>query len=219
VGEGDKPKIIFGNYWSDDSIKNEDLNVILDRIVTGRTVETSTPDFFIFPVLGVRSQKRRILDFGCGVGRNAFALADYSPNWEIVGYDNQNMISRSEEYCQSKFGKLLTDYPNLQFESDWTRVKSTIYDATYAGLVFQHIPETTLKNYLHDLRMTTTKLLVVHGRKFNDDNQKDTWKIMESMGYYPVVSLSFNDVGMCIIQEYNPSVEHLESHMTNIYSI
>jgi len=210
--------ITFNDFWGGENVKTEDINVVMDKILTGRTVEMSVPDFCTFPALGRRDQIRHVLDFGCGIGRNTFALSIYSPKWLVVGYDNPSMISRTEEYCKRKYDKEVKDFPNVMFTSDWSALRKTDFGAIFACIVFQHIPEEALVEYLKDIKRMT-KLLVVHGRQFNDDNQKNTWKILESQGLFPTVSLSVDSVGRCLIQEYNPDNEDLESHRVNIYNV
>jgi trans-aconitate methyltransferase len=207
----------FGNFWDEAHIQSGSLDKVADLICTGRTAVAMIPEFVSFPLFGKKSESRRVLDFGCGMGRNTFALSSYSENWIVVGYDNPAMISRTGEYCQLKYGKPIDQFNNVTFESDWQVVKQQKYDAVFACLVFQHIHEKYLVEYLNDLR-SMTKLLVVHGRQFNDDNDKNTWKIMESQGYWPVVSLTVDEVGRCSVREYSSDVDP-HCHRMNVYSL
>ena len=207
--------ISFNDFWGGESVKHDDIDVVMDKILTGRTVFEVTPDFWVFPVFGRKDKPRHILDFGCGIGRNTFALAEYSKNWIVAGYDNLSMISRTEEYRKLKYDK---DIPNAIFSSDWNAIKKMDFGAVFACIVFQHIHEEPLIQYLNDIK-NMTKILVVHGRQFNDDNNKNTWKILESQGLFPIISLSVDHVGRCLIHEYNPEDEHPESHRINIYSL
>lgn len=208
-------EISFPDFWGGECVKRDDLDVVMDKICTGKTAFEARPDFYVFPLLGRRDKHRHILDFGCGIGRNTFALSSYSQHWIVLGYDNQSMISRTEEYRKLKYDK---DLPNALFTSAWNAVKKMDFGAIFACIVFQHIHEEPLIQYLQDIKKMT-KLLVVHGRQFNDDNNKNTWKILESQDLFPVVSLSVDNIGRCIIQEYNPESEPPESHRVNIYSL
>jgi trans-aconitate methyltransferase len=207
----------FGNFWDMQQIETGSLDTVANLICTGKSAVNMVPEFVAFPLFGKKAETRNVLDFGCGMGRNTFAISQYSNKWNVTGYDNPAMISRANEYCQLKYDRPREQFSNVAFESDWQVIKSQRYDAVFACLVFQHIHEKYLVEYLNDLR-GMTKLLVVHGRQFNDDNDKNTWKIMESCGYWPVASLTVDEVGRCLIKEYSSDLDG-ESHRVNIYAL
>ena len=216
MDESEKVEAVnFHDFWKDDSVQNGEIDVVMDKICTGKSAFEAQPDFCTFPILGRSDQPRHILDFGCGIGRNSFALAEYSKKWVICGYDNESMLSRTDEYRKLKYDKEIS---NVSFSANWDVIKKLDFGAVFACLVFQHIYEEPLVEYLKDIKKMA-KLLVVHGRQFNDDNQKNTWKILEKVDLFPVVSFSVDNVGRCLIQEYNPEKEDPESHRINIYSL
>lgn len=134
-----------------------------------------------------------ILDFGCGICRNAVAIAKVFPHWSIIGYDNIGMFAQADNLHKLKFGSSISTLSNLQLESNWHKIKILKFDMIYAGLVFQHIQEKYLKTYLNDIKLMT-KTLLVHGRRYNDDmydgKHKNTWNILEKNGFYPTICSS-----------------------------
>ena len=174
------------NTWM--KINNFNLNEVIDLVLTNGTAETITSDIWLTPIIGDKSKSLSVLDFGCGVGRNIFDFSQNFPNWEFSGYDNPNMINKANEYSNARFGKKIQDYPNLNFVSDWSQLKTRKFDCIYATIVFQHIHEKDLNKYLEDIKHMTNKL-IVSGRRFNDDmvdgKYKNTWQILENNGYHP----------------------------------
>ncbi len=82
----------------------------------------------------------RVLDFGCGLGRNLPYLTGVAT--EVVGFDLPEMIER--------VGAL--DWPGaVSFESDWDRVREQRFDLVFASLVFQHVEPAPLERYLADV--------------------------------------------------------------------
>jgi hypothetical protein len=98
------------------------------------------------------------------------------------------MLKKAKEYSIKKFNKNIEDYPNIQLFSEWDTLKSFRFDCIYATIVFQHIHEKDLNNYLQNIKQMTNKL-VVSGRRFNDDmvdgKYKNTWQILENNGFHP----------------------------------
>ena len=172
------------NIWN----KIEDLSIdgVTNLILTGATLRQSHPDIGAYRIFGNIETSLNILDFGCGIGRNSFGLASYSAMWNIVGYDNEVMLSRTSEYKEMHYKDI--EFKNLKFETDWERVKNMKFDVIFCNLVLQHIHESALTQYLSDFK-TMTSLLIVNGRRFNDEmadgKYKNTWNILEKNGYFP----------------------------------
>jgi SAM-dependent methyltransferase len=188
------------------------INKVVDLVLTNGTPETIKSDMWLTSMIGDKSKTLSVLDFGCGVGRNIFDFSQTLSNWRFYGYDNPNMIDKANEYSKIKFDKNIYEYSNLEFISDWDRLKSIKFDCIYATIVFQHIHETDLNTYLYDIKRMTNRL-IVSGRRFNDDmvdgKYKNTWQILENNGYYPS---NASDIGYSI--EGDP-----EQHITCIYEI
>jgi len=193
-------------------IEKFNLNKVIDLVLTNGTSETINSDMWLTPMIGDKSESLSILDFGSGVGRNIFDFSQNFPNWKFYGYDNPHMANKANEYSKLRFGKQVCDYSNLELVSDWDILKSMKFDCIYATLVFQHIHETHLNNYLKDIKQMTRKL-IVSGRRFNDDmidgKYKNTWQILENNGFHPKN-----------VKEINYKIDGApEEHITCIYDI
>lgn len=171
------------NGW--DSVKDWDINKVIDLIVTGKNIKSITPDLTIITQLGDPTEQLKILDFGCGIGRNSFAIANYSPNWNVIGYDNESMLSRRFELQEKYYNK---KFDNLSFTSDWDSIKIQNFNIIICVLVLQHIYEDQLTQYISDFKRMTNKL-IIRSRRFNDEminnSYKNTFEILEKNGLYP----------------------------------
>lgn len=198
------------NGWSD--VLDLNLDTVVDLVLTNGTSQTIKSDNWLISTMGDESKSLSVLDFGSGVGRNIFDFSNRLPNWKFYGYDNPNMIEKSNEYSIIRFKRSIKDYSNVQFISNWDILKTMRFDCIYSTLVFQHIFEKDLNIYLQDIKKMTNKL-IVSGRRFNDDfidgQHKNTWQIMENNGYYPsdVIGLNYSVDG-------NP-----HDHFTCVYQI
>ena len=81
----------------------------------------------------------RILDFGCGLGRNVRYLRSVANH--VVGFDLPEMIDR----CGAE---PLPD--NVELTGDWQDVRQRRFDCVFACLVLQHIEPGELAGYLRD---------------------------------------------------------------------
>lgn len=167
--------------WS--TVGSMDLDVVTDLIVTGRKASEARPDVWLFDHLGKKEERLNVLDFGCGMGRNTFGIANHSPEWTVVGYDNEGMISKSREYCTLMYGGRIPK--NMWFITDWEQVRLHRFDAIFCCIVLQHIYEDALAKYIADFKQMTNRLVVM-GRRFNDDpKRRSTWVILEENGLIP----------------------------------
>lgn len=115
----------------------------------------SGPDSVEFPPsqciahLGDPASAVRILDYGCGLGRN---LRSMSANWLVTGYDSPPMIARA--------AKFVPPMPRLTLTSDWEAVSRQRFDAVLATLVFQHMLLTDLRPVLRSLLQMSPRLVI-----------------------------------------------------------
>lgn len=84
--------------------------------------------------LGIPLQNDWALDFGCGIGRLTYALADWFRN--VVGVDiSQSMVQQTVA---------LNRHNNWQFlvnASETLPLRSAQFDLVYTTIVLQHVPE------------------------------------------------------------------------------
>ena len=161
------------NSW--EHIKDVSLDKVVDLVITNGTVDSIHPDEHLYYLLGDPLEHRSILDFGCGIGRNMFHMANIYPAWNIYGYDNPQMLSYANEYCLAKYGTVPSFFTNLQLFDNWEQISDRKFDVIFATLVFQHIHENDLTNYLQQFKQMTSKLIVA-GRRFNDDMESGEYK-------------------------------------------
>jgi len=174
------------NGWY--NVNEYKLDKVIDLVITNGTVDTINPDIHLFDLLGNSDDNLKVLDFGCGVCRNTGYLSMKYPNWRVYGYDNDNMLKHAADYCLQKYELDVNAQSNLTLTSNWDRLKNEKFDAIFALLVFQHIYEKDINEYLKDISQMTKKL-IVFGRRFNDEmldgKYKNTWQIFENNGFYP----------------------------------
>jgi len=177
------------NFNSWQSITDKSLEQVFDLILTGADIQTTRGDTWLYHHIGKPNDVLCILDFGCGVGRNSFELSKHFPHSLIVGYDSSNMLEFASLYASKKYGKQVHDFANVFFMTDWDAVMYHKCSVVLATIVFQHIKEEDIKKYVADIKKTA-KILIVHGRRFNDEivdgKYKNTWKILSDCGLTPV---------------------------------
>lgn len=163
-------------------MKNYDMDTVIDYILTGKKPSEAKPDNWLFGHVGDKSTKLHILDFGCGVGRNTFGMGVYAPQWAIVGYDNEGMLSKTNDFFKIHYETPIT---NASFQENWDELRTMKFDAIFCCIVLQHIHEAPLVEYLNDFKQMTHRL-VVFGRRFNDDpKRRSTWTVLEENGLIP----------------------------------
>lgn len=179
------------NEWG--IVNKYKLEKVIDLVITNATIDNINPDKHLFELLGDSDKPLKVLDFGCGICRNAGYLSLTYPNWNIYGYDNENMLKHANDFCLKKYSLDVNRQKNLKLISNWNILKNEKFDVIFAVLVFQHIHEKYINLYLKDISNMTNKL-IVFGRRFNDEYivddknkiiYKNTWKIFENNGYYP----------------------------------
>jgi 2-polyprenyl-3-methyl-5-hydroxy-6-metoxy-1,4-benzoquinol methylase len=165
-------------------IAKTSIEKTVDYILTSASIVTANFEPTILDHIG-KHENIDILDFGCGIGRNAIPLALSNKTWMISVYDNINMINQMKIFCNKKYNVDIEKIQNIKIYTDWNILKQKKFDFIYCTLVFQHIQEDALVSYTSDIK-NMTKNLIVMGRRFNDDNNKNTWQILEKNGLYPV---------------------------------
>jgi 2-polyprenyl-3-methyl-5-hydroxy-6-metoxy-1,4-benzoquinol methylase len=147
-----------------------------DLILTGYVGELK--DMPVYEeVIDLCKNGKKALDFGCGVGRNTFAL---SKNYNhVIGYDLPSMISLVPEENKPD---------NVDYTSDWDSLKDLRFDMVLASLVLQHIEDQELNNYLHDLALMTDNL-VLHSRTWIDHSNNLVLPIVEK--YFRIDQINY----------------------------
>jgi SAM-dependent methyltransferase len=98
------------------------------------------------------SSVRRVLDFGCGVGRSLPFLAGAFPRAEVWGFDPSERSARAA-------GERV---PGAHVVADWSAVEPASFDCILAANVFHHVPPVARPDQLARCR----SLLVPGGSLF-----------------------------------------------------
>jgi len=99
----------------------------------------------------------KILDFGCGMGRNTFELARLGHDVTVFDFPNMIQMLMADPRYTTK----------IAVETDWLRLVSSRFDAILATLVIQHLPADVADEYLAAMAKMTGNLLV-HSRAYLD---------------------------------------------------
>lgn len=162
----------------------DDLDEVRERILTG--YKTGKPFTPYVPTMALPSPVQRVLDFGCGLGRNIPYLQSIAG--EIIGFDLPPMIER----CRA------LGVPAL-LTSDWHEACARRYDLIAATLVLQHIEPDACRRYAEDFaRLAPVTYLLTRVMSDFDTNVFAT--IAES-GLF--------DASECVEVEHDPSTHQL----------
>lgn len=144
-----------------------------------REGEPFVPDSF-GGVFRDASKVARILDFGCGVGRNAVVLRERCD--ELALYDIPQMVA----HCQS-----LGSDAKIRITSDWAEVLSGTYDLTVAAFVFQHIESIDVFHYYVESLSRVTDYLHIRGRHWRDGPGRDNvLKLILDTGFFELRTIT-----------------------------
>jgi SAM-dependent methyltransferase len=163
-----------------------DLEEVRERILTGyRSGKPFTP---YLPTIEMPAGIERVLDFGCGLGRNFPYLATIAG--EVVGFDLPPMIERCREVAAGR---------PIRLTSDWEDIRRCRFDVIVATLVLQHLEPATCRAYLEDFaRIAPAVYVLTRARSDFDANVLDG--IAES-GLF--------DPSPCVEVEHDPGTHQL----------
>ena len=159
---------------------------IREKILTGfKAGKPFTPHI---PTIALPPGLDRVLDFGCGLGRNFPYLTSLARS--VTGYDLPPMIAR----CRA-----LATHAVDRLDDDWARLRDERFDLIFASLVLQHIETDACLWYLHDFaRMTPAVYLLT---RTNGDFARNVLDLVAETGAY--------DCGSCIEVVEDPATLQL----------
>ena len=147
-------------------------------------------------LLYTKRRKYKILDFGCGIGRNFRYLKSFAT--EVHGYDTPEMIERCNELCSTEID-LLT--------SDWDRIKEERYDIVVAYHVFQHLTDPDhVRAFLEDLSKITSSLYLLTRCYMDSPNADNVAKIIQEDPNFEIVMEN------CNIDQFSAEEHPSDSH-------
>jgi len=151
-----------------------------------------------FPLLNPAATPCRILDFGCGIGRNFSSLQRFANS--LTGFDIPEMI----EAC-----RLHSEIENAELSSDWNAIASKRYDLTVATLTLQHVtPRSALLYYLEGIARISPYLYISSRAWWDGEQHDNLLKLILDTGHFEFFKGSLN-LDEALSFEY-PGGEHFE---------
>lgn len=128
-------------------------------------------------------QLKSILEIGCGYGRLTVEIKKRYPAAFVAGVDiNPDVLAEAERYSGYKDDpQYPTKYPFYYLTSG--SLPERITDAIYSVAVFQHLPDTEKRNYIHQSGLALRKGGVVRIQFIEGtrDNFLDHWTSVDKM--------------------------------------
>ena len=157
-----------------------------ERILTG--FKDGKPFAPYVPTIPLPAPLGRVLDFGCGVGRNFPYLKDIAAH--VTGFDLPPMIDR----CRR-----LAPVPADALSSDWTALEAERFDLVFASLVLQHLATDAARARMDDFARIAPAVYVITRR--DGDFGADMLRLIADSGLAPA--------GECVEVDHDPATHQL----------
>jgi SAM-dependent methyltransferase len=166
--------------------RSADPDDIRERILTG--FKAGKPFTPYTPTIALPTPLQRVLDFGCGLGRNFPYLTNVADR--VTGFDLPEMIARCRAIGTHAIDRL---------DDDWTRLREERFDLVFASLVLQHVETDLCRVYLRDFsRMAPAVYLLT---RTDSDFGENVVELVAASNAY--------DAGPCIQVEHDPETHQL----------
>jgi SAM-dependent methyltransferase len=166
--------------------RSADAEDVRERILSG--YKDGKPFTPYVPTIALPSPADRVLDFGCGLGRNFPYLRTVAHH--ITGFDLPPMIERFRTVAGDAVDTL---------SADWNDLRENRFDLIFAALVLQHIEPEACQLYLMDfLRMAPAVYLLT--RADNDFGPNVIDLIAQTGGF---------EAGDCALVDHDPGTNQL----------
>ena len=142
-----------------------------EQILTG--FKAGKPFTPYVPTLSLPARLDRVLDFGCGVGRNFPYLRTLAHS--VAGFDLPPMIER----CRT----LATESADL-LSADWQTVRIQRFDLIFAALVLQHVEYNQSCAYIADFARMTPLVYVL--TRAQSDFEHNVIDLIASMNLFDI---------------------------------
>jgi SAM-dependent methyltransferase len=174
------------DYWFSiaQSASADDLR---EHILTG--FKGGKPFTPYVPTVQLPSELRRVLDFGCGVGRTFPFLKRIAAH--VTGFDLPPMIER----CRA-----LAPQPADALFDDWETVRTQAFDLIVSVLVLQHIEPAPCSDYLRDFAHIAPAAYLLS--RADSDFGSDVFATIASTGLFDVP-------GECVEVEHDAETNQL----------
>ena len=173
------------DYWMSlaETAATDDVR---EHILTG--YKDGKPFTPYVPTIAMPERIERVLDFGCGLGRNFPYLASIART--VAGFDLAPMIER----CRAVSGDA------VELSPDWNRLRDRRFDLIFASLVLQHIEPGPMRGFLRDFaRMAPAVYLIT---RTDTDFGEQMFEVIAELGlFHP---------GECVEVEHDGSTHQLK---------
>ena len=166
----------------------DDPDELREKILTG--FKSGKPFTPYRPTVPVPFPLERVVDFGCGLGRNFPLLTELAP--EVIGFDLPPMIARCREQPLPAAVRL---------DDDWSRLREEHFDLVYASLVLQHIETDTCRAYLRDFAAMAPHLYLL--TRASTDFHANVLALVDEVGSF--------DEPECTLVEHDPGTHQLRT--------
>jgi SAM-dependent methyltransferase len=166
--------------------RSADATDLRDQILSGH--KDGKPFTPYVPTIELPAPLDRVLDFGCGVGRNFSYLKKIARH--VTGFDLPPMIER----CMS----LATEHVDV-LEDDWQHVRASRFDLIFASLVLQHIEPDICSAYLADFAQMAPRVYLL--TRLNNDFGPNVLDLVGRPGLF--------ESGDCIHVDHDPVTNQL----------
>jgi SAM-dependent methyltransferase len=168
------------------AVAGGDPDEVRERILTG--YKDGKPFTPYVPTLSLPSPIGRVLDFGCGLGRNFPYLTRIARS--VSGFDLPPMIDRCRALAPERVDFLT---------SDWSELAATRFDLVFASLVLQHIEPGPTRTFLRDFaRMAGAVYLLTRTRT---DFEENIFDVISELGLF--------QAGTCVEVDHDPITHQL----------
>jgi SAM-dependent methyltransferase len=174
------------DYWLSIA-QSADADDLREYILTG--FKGGKPFTPYLPTIQLPSEPRRVLDFGCGVGRTFPFLKRLAPH--VTGFDLPPMIER----CRT-----LAPQPANALFDDWATVRTQRFDLIVSVLVLQHIEPAICSDYLRDFARMAPAIYLLS--RADSDFGSNVFASIASTGLFDVP-------GECVEVEHDPATNQL----------
>jgi SAM-dependent methyltransferase len=140
------------------------------------------------PTIELAPPLDRVLDFGCGVGRNFPYLNAIAGH--VTGFDLPPMIER----CRA-----LATQPVDRLDDDWPRLRAARFDLIFASLVLQHIEPDVCRSYLTDFAHMAPRVYLL--TRLDNDFGPNVLDLVARVNVF--------DAGDCTYVDHDPATNQL----------
>lgn len=157
-----------------------DLPALKKLILTESDGESFPAQKELFKLIGKSNERLRVLDYGCGLGRNIIGMVTRSPYWKVTGADVLPMVKRAQAFLKDSLPK--DDHKRVTVQEVNADLFEQSFDAILMCFVLQHIAKAEAQDILVRLQ-AVAPLLVLYGRRWMDDGTPDAFVLLRDSGW------------------------------------